>query len=417
MHPSITNWIKLLGPGLLYAGAAVGVSHLVQSTKAGAQFGSQLVWAILLANLVKYPFFQIGPRYTAATGNSLLEGYKRLGNWALVLVFVMTITTMFTIQAAVTIVTAGLAIELTGIVIDPKIMTIVILLICALILGFGRYALLDRLIKYVILLLSVTTVVAVLAAWSAHQPSDYTNTFNWANHAHILFLVALVGWMPAPLDVSIWHSIWSVEKNRELKTRLGIKEAMLDFNLGYIGTAFLSLCFVALGSFILYASGETLAAQAGEFASQLIRLYTSNLGDWAYWVIVIAAFMTMFSTSISCLDAFPRVLRRTCILLLDNFTDTDSRSLYTFWLVVTCVGSLVLLFLFIDNMKAMVTLATVISFVLAPIYAILNYMVIEGSDVADEYRITPLFKCWCWAGIAALSIFCLWFLLVEFAWN
>ena len=30
---------KSLGPGLLFAGAAVGVSHLVQSTRAGADFG------------------------------------------------------------------------------------------------------------------------------------------------------------------------------------------------------------------------------------------------------------------------------------------------------------------------------------------------------------------------------------------
>jgi len=31
--------IKKLGPGLLFAGAAIGVSHLVQSTRAGADFG------------------------------------------------------------------------------------------------------------------------------------------------------------------------------------------------------------------------------------------------------------------------------------------------------------------------------------------------------------------------------------------
>ena len=32
----INHILKKLGPGLLFAGAAIGVSHLVQSTKAGA---------------------------------------------------------------------------------------------------------------------------------------------------------------------------------------------------------------------------------------------------------------------------------------------------------------------------------------------------------------------------------------------
>ncbi len=49
--------IKKLGPGLLFAGAAIGVSHLVQSTKAGAEFGFGLIWALLLCNFFKYPFF------------------------------------------------------------------------------------------------------------------------------------------------------------------------------------------------------------------------------------------------------------------------------------------------------------------------------------------------------------------------
>lgn len=55
------SFIKALGPGLLFAGAAIGVSHLVQSTKAGAEFGFGLLWALLIVNLFKYPFFSIWP--------------------------------------------------------------------------------------------------------------------------------------------------------------------------------------------------------------------------------------------------------------------------------------------------------------------------------------------------------------------
>ena len=43
------RFIQKLGPGLLFAGAAIGVSHLVQSTRAGADFSFGLIWALLLA--------------------------------------------------------------------------------------------------------------------------------------------------------------------------------------------------------------------------------------------------------------------------------------------------------------------------------------------------------------------------------
>jgi len=53
------NILKKLGPGLLFAGAAIGVSHLVQSTRAGADFGFSLLWVLILSNIIKYPFFFI----------------------------------------------------------------------------------------------------------------------------------------------------------------------------------------------------------------------------------------------------------------------------------------------------------------------------------------------------------------------
>ncbi|MDX1673143.1 MAG: Nramp family divalent metal transporter, partial [Balneolaceae bacterium] len=106
---------KSLGPGLLIAAAAIGVSHLVQSTRAGANYGFALVWAVVLANLFKYPFLEFGPRYAIATGESMVEGYKRLGRWAIWIFVVLTVGTMFAVQAAVTIVSASLAAEMTGI--------------------------------------------------------------------------------------------------------------------------------------------------------------------------------------------------------------------------------------------------------------------------------------------------------------
>ena len=78
----VERWLKTLGPGILFASTCIGVSHLVQSTRAGALAGFGLVWAVAAANAAKYPFFEFGSRYASATGTSLIVGYRKLGRWA-----------------------------------------------------------------------------------------------------------------------------------------------------------------------------------------------------------------------------------------------------------------------------------------------------------------------------------------------
>src|SRR4030066_1954977 len=100
--------LKALGPGILYAGAAIGASHLVQSTRAGADYSFELIWVIILINLFKYPFFEFAYRYTAATGKSMLEGYRNLGRWAITTFFILSFITAIINFAAVVLVCSGL---------------------------------------------------------------------------------------------------------------------------------------------------------------------------------------------------------------------------------------------------------------------------------------------------------------------
>lgn len=77
-----SNWqskLKAMGPGILMASAAVGGSHIVASTQAGAIYGWQLALIIILANLFKYPFFRFGVQYTLSSNKTLLEGYQEKG--------------------------------------------------------------------------------------------------------------------------------------------------------------------------------------------------------------------------------------------------------------------------------------------------------------------------------------------------
>ena len=365
--------LQSLGPGLLYAGAAIGVSHLVQSTKAGATYGYVLLVAIVLAHIFKYPFFAIGPRYAKATGMSLVAGYAKLGKWAVILVLVLTVSTMFTVQAAVTLVTAGILQHL-GAALTAPVLSILLLLVCFVLLSIGNYSLLDHLMKVIMIVLSLSTLTAFILSFNIDietLPSAVVY-FDITSKKDVGFLMAFLGWMPAPLDIAIWHSIWTLANGKTTK------KGNFDFNVGFFGSAILGICFLVLGAHTLYGTGKTLSASAGGFAAQLITSFTSSLGNWSYWLISIAAFTAMFSTTLTCFDAIPRVMSKIGEELNFSKTFTKIRT----WQIVLLIGSTIILFYFISSMKQMVTFATIISFLTAPVLAWLSYkLVIKNRQI------------------------------------
>tara|TARA_B100001778_G_scaffold36188_1_gene26281 strand:+ start:841 stop:2067 length:1227 start_codon:yes stop_codon:yes gene_type:complete len=401
----INNILKKLGPGLLFAGAAIGVSHLVQSTRAGADFGWGLVWALLLINVFKYPFFQYGPRYAISTGKTLLDGYYRLGKGYLWFYFILNFATMFTIQTAVTIVTAGLASELFGLTENMVIWSVIITVFCSLILIFGKYKTLDKVIKVIIIVLAISSVLALLIAFSNNDNSISIKQI-FPRREGLLFLIAFMGWMPAPLDISIWHSIWTLEKNKIQKTKVKIVDSMFDFNVGYITTVILGLCFIGLGALVMYGSGESFSNQGGVFAKQLINLYTSNLGQGAYLIIAIAAFTTMFSTTITTLDASPRAMSKTIQLLFKKEKD-----FYITWIIILAVGTSLIFIFLLSEMGKLVQIATVLSFITAPIYAFLNYKLVNSDQVPKNFQPSKKLKFLSNLGLIFLTGFTLFYLL------
>jgi Mn2+/Fe2+ NRAMP family transporter len=304
---------RSIGPGILLAGACIGGSHLMSSTTAGARFGFALVGLILLTNLIKYPFLRVGTRFTAATGLSLLEGFQKRNSLYLPLYLVVSLVTgTFTI-AAVSFV-AGLLLTniplLAGL--DPYGLSIAVLVVSGLVLLLGHYRALDRLSKLLVVLLTLLTGVAaasllirgpvgdVAASWVSTDPSPWTL-------ANLAFLIPLMGWMPGPVEMCVWPSLWMFSRARDTDHTATPKEAEFDFNLGYSVTVVTAMFFVILGAYTMYGSGDGMLAGSGvSFAQKLIKLYTAAMGGWAAWVIIPAAFSAMFSTTLTCLDAYPR---------------------------------------------------------------------------------------------------------------
>jgi len=135
------------------------------------------------------------------------------------------------------------------------------------------------------------------------------------NQAGIFFIIALMGWMPMPVDISSWHSLWTVERIKQTKFKPLLKETLFEFRLAYVVTAALALMFLTLGAYIFFGSGEILPNNNSLFAHKVVTLYTETIGSWSNIIISASAFSVMFGTIIAVFDGYSRSLQRITDLL------------------------------------------------------------------------------------------------------
>ncbi len=386
------------------AAAAIGASHLVASTRAGAEFGWQLAWLILLVNIVKYPFFAAGARYTAATDESLLQGYQKQGRGYLMLFTGLNVIAAIASTAGVCMLTAAMLTQFVPLSID--VLALIVLLSSLALLIFGHYKLLDKLTKVIMLALTLTTLTAVALAFN-HQTgfaTPHTSESPW-QWAYVGFLVAMMGWMPAPIEVSAWNSLWLVEKRKS--QTVTAKQAIFDFNLGYVTTAILAIVFLALGALVMHGSGERFSDSGAVFASQLITLYSQVMGNETRYLIGIVAFLCIFSTTVTVIDGYSRTLDMGWRLLSHN---NSPRSYLTpVMLAVSALGLLLILF-FKGALLPLLEFVMILAFMTTVIFAWLNFRLMTSQKLPKQHRYGPAMVALSWLGLVYLIGFALLFI-------
>jgi len=219
-----------------------------------------------------------------------------------------------------------------------------------------------------------------------------------------------MGWMPAPIEISVFQSLWIQAKDQASGRRTTREEAHFDFNFGYILTIVLAILFVALGALVMHGSGLVLQNSSGGFATQLVQVYTQVLGGWAGPVIGISAFATMFSTTLTVIDGYPRALAVGTHLVTKRLGGQNT--LYLGWMAITCAAGLMLITKFASTLTGLVDLVTTMAFLSAPIAGYLNYRLITSDHTPAELRPGGAMRALSLVGLvffAGFSLFFLWF--------
>lgn len=383
---------KRFGPGFLLAATSIGASHLVHSPRAGALFGFHLLWLVVVSHVFKFPAFECGPRYAAATGKNLLHGYASVPGpraWALYIFLAGTILQGIGVLAGVVNVSGCVLASWFQQAQSTVIFSIAVLAVVIVFLFIGGFSWMDHLNKVMMIILAMATVLAFIPV--IPSPSEFSHlVIPSLPDGSIILVAAILGWMPTGIDVSVWHSFWTLEKLDQLgeisgKVSLGdrirrLNMSLTDMRVGYALSFITGVMFVTLGAKHLAGMGAEL--RGIQFAEAISTAYTAIFGRWMYHVFMLTAFFAMFSTSYTVVDGFSRSFSET-LAVLSNPLGYDRKRKVTYWSFI--IGSALLAaftILWIGNPVTLVVTVSIISLAIAPLLYSLNLYCVR-RDISD----------------------------------
>ncbi len=406
---------RAAGPGLIFAGSAIGVSHLVQSTRAGAMYGLALVVVIILINILKYPAFRFGVDYAHSTGKTLIGGYRELASWLIPVYAVVALLIAPIGGAAVSATTAAILAAITGTDLPLAALVLLVLGATVALLLIGGYSWLERLSKVLIAFLTLATIAAAAIALPKVEWSSAAS-FEWSvDPMALLFVIALAGFMPTSIGQSVDVSLWTLKSQEELASdeRLSIDATRKGFLAAYGLTSFLAVCFCIMGAGVMHAAQITPESGAAEIASQIIGLYAETLGPVPAFFAGIAALCVMATTMTASFDGVARGYGALYQEFRGNIGGTATRTNYVFFVVLSAVLSFVVLAFLLESFTTFIDLVTSIFFVLTPGTALLNHLVVTRCQMADEDRPSAGMRFLSLSGIGVMTALSVMFFVLK----
>jgi len=405
-NDSSRSFFSILGPGILYAASAVGVSHLIQGTRAGADYGLQLSLIIIIACFFKYPCIRFGGDYAAATGQSLISNYRSQGWWAFGIYSVAQIISMVFVIAAISLFTQGLLQVALDFEMHPILGVSLLLGFVVIILMTGHYRVLETISKFIVAIFSILILLAVVLVAGKIEWSFSSVLLPPINVPMLLYMVAMIGFMPTPTDASVVQSLWTCARAEEKGQLPSPSDAILDFNVGYIMSVVLALCFIVLGAGVMYAPGTELETSSVGFSRQLIELFTETIGSWSFPLISVATIFVMLSTLIAVVDGMTRV----AVGITESVSRKPSQKLYNLYLGVLTLLAVLTLATMLKSFTIFINITSVIVFVVSPILAFLNHRAMWSNRVPKDLQPGVVLKYWSISGIVFLILITLTYL-------
>ncbi|HXG48682.1 MAG TPA: Nramp family divalent metal transporter [Methylomirabilota bacterium] len=306
--------LRQLGPGLIISAVIVGSGELIVTPKLGATVGFSMLWFIILGCFIKV-FVQIElGRYAIARGMTTLEamnsipGPRLIVSWLLWLWLLMYVALVFQVAGMV----GGLAsvFALAGLPVANWLLTVLVAASCAVLLVLGRYRLVESVSTALVVLFTLTTLVAVGALQStpfAITAGQIAEGLKFRLPEQFTTAFAAFGIIGVGASELIYYPYWCLEKGYArnvgahedeaawyARARGWLRVMRIDAWVSFAIYTTATLAFYLLGAAVLHAKG--LVVENNQMIATLSHMYRETFGQWSYWLFLVGAFAVLYST-------------------------------------------------------------------------------------------------------------------------
>lgn len=275
--------LRLIGPGLVVAATGVGAGDMVSSLTAGTEFGTILIWAVLLGAVLKFALTEGLGRWYMATKTTILEGWHSMGWWASGYFMVYLALVTFFFGAA-----APSASALATTAMFPGVMPLwAWAVLHSVVFGFlvcivGQYGLFERVMEVFVGLMFVTVVgLAVLLTPSLGELALGTLVPRMPEGS-LPFVLAVIGGVGGTFTL-VSYTYWIRERGWRRPSWIPMMRT--DLSVGYVATGIFMVAMLVIGAELLFASGASIDGEEGLVA--LSNPISERFGPVASWLFLL----------------------------------------------------------------------------------------------------------------------------------
>ncbi len=295
MNKRILSILKIIGPGFVWAVAAIGSGELIIAAKTGAEYGLAFLWVLWLGLWLKYWIHKGILDITIIKEKSIIDVWKELKFGKAISFFWMIFFLSMISGLSGLIILASSAIK-EIIPFDIKILAFLILVFVVVFSLKNKYEKLEKIMLVFGLFLFLGTFITLFIS-----PPSLNEFIDWdipKTTAGIIVFLSILGWgAGSGADLIIPYSFWTLRKKKilleeNLKKRMKI--AKWDAILGYLATGIVASVFMMVGSTIL--KPRNINVEGLDVLKNISIIFTQNFGNWSYWLFMFFVFIIFFSS-------------------------------------------------------------------------------------------------------------------------
>ena len=330
--------LKNLGPGLIIAAAFIGPGTITTASKAGANYGFVLLWAIVFSTVATIILQEMSGRLGIVTRKGLGEALRETKRPMLRLVaMILVITAIFFGNIAfemgnITGAAIGLQVATN---LSSQIWAGVIAVMAFLLLILGAYKLIEKVLILLVSLIAfafLTTTIMVIIAQPTHLVALFKGMIiPVLPEGSLLIVIALIGTTLVPYNLFLQANAVIEKWSETVPKKQAVRESRFD-----------TIISIALGGLITLAVTCTSAAILGTTETNtnnvetMIKLLEPLLGDAAKYCFALGFFGAGLSSTLTAPLATAYAVSGT-LGWKANFQSSRFRAL---WIIVLVVGSI-----------------------------------------------------------------------------